>query len=381
MELKAYLRILLKYWWLVVLSLVVTITATFIFTSRQPRIYETQATFVIRPHSLIVEDEFVRTLDTLSRRIEINSTFAEIAGSKLIKEQAAEKLNLDSAQKKDLTVKGSVLAGTNILEIAVEGTDPVLIRDFTEAVSIETLDYVNNLYDVLELEPLDPAEIPSKPVKPNLAFNLILGTILGLGLGIALAIFTEYLNAPAAEPAKFDILDPESGLYNRPYFEMRARQEMSRARRHDYPLSMALVRFHTEGINSVGFDSDNMRYFASRLGPLMREEDVLARYDDNTLALLFPDLSKEATQTLVNEVQAKLGTSPLDVATNNGLSGAKLLAGIAEMQDQDMGMYELLDDALGRLLSLERSMAEANRTSADPKANGYHGEESRQMAS
>jgi capsular polysaccharide biosynthesis protein/GGDEF domain-containing protein len=381
MELKAYLRILLKYWWLVVLSLVVTIVATLIFTSRQPQIYETKATFVIRPHSLIVEDEFVRTLDTLSRRIEINSTFAEIAGSKLIKEQAAEKLNLDSAQKKDLTVKGSVLAGTNILEIAVEGTDPALIQDFTEAVSIETLDYVNNLYDVLELEPLDPAEIPSKPIKPNLTFNLILGTVLGLGLGIALAIFTEYLNAPAAEPAKFDILDSESGLYNRPYFEMRARQEMSRARRHDYPLSMALVRFHTEGSNPVDFDSDNMRYFASRLGPLMREEDVLARYDDNTLVLLFPDLSKEATQTFVNEVQAKLGTSPLDVATNNGLTGTRLLAGIAEMQDQDMGMYELLGDAMGRLLSLEDSMAEAKRTSSDPKANGYHGEESRQMAS
>lgn len=41
---------------------------------------------------------------------------------------------------------------------------------------------------------VDPAEVPKRPTKPRVLFNLSLGVILGLGLGIGLAFFQEYLD-------------------------------------------------------------------------------------------------------------------------------------------------------------------------------------------
>ncbi|MHC4216486.1 MAG: hypothetical protein ACYSWP_24305, partial [Planctomycetota bacterium] len=95
MELKTYIRTFLKYWYWLPICVVITFIATLFFTLRQPGIYEANTTFVIRPHSsLVVEDEFVSTLDIISRRVEINNTFAEVANSTLIKDKSAVDLGL-----------------------------------------------------------------------------------------------------------------------------------------------------------------------------------------------------------------------------------------------------------------------------------------------
>ncbi len=44
------------------------------------------------------------------------------------------------------------------------------------------------------VEVIDPAEIPTRPVSPNLLLNIMLSLFFGLGLGIGLAYFIEYLD-------------------------------------------------------------------------------------------------------------------------------------------------------------------------------------------
>ena len=116
-------------WWLLFVPLVFTVAATFFLTSRMTKIYETSSTYVIRPRSeLILNDEFVKALDTVSSRIEINTTFAEVAQSDLIKEAAIAELDLTTEQRQKLSASASVLAGTNILEIRAQGKNPELVR-------------------------------------------------------------------------------------------------------------------------------------------------------------------------------------------------------------------------------------------------------------
>src|SRR5690606_34429203 len=100
MELKIYLHILIKMWWVVVLILCITLIATISFTMNQPRIYESRATFVVRPQTSVAtdRDELARAVDTLSRRTEINTTYAEVAQSKLIRQRAIERLDLPKQQ-------------------------------------------------------------------------------------------------------------------------------------------------------------------------------------------------------------------------------------------------------------------------------------------
>ena len=51
MEIKAYLKILIKRWWALLLGFAVVATATYIWTGKQEKVYQSEATFVLRPRS------------------------------------------------------------------------------------------------------------------------------------------------------------------------------------------------------------------------------------------------------------------------------------------------------------------------------------------
>ena len=88
MEVKLYLRMLTKRWWLIVLAFFFTLIPTVLLVNRQPWVYESSTSYVIRPRDEfdVPEDEIVDAVGTLSRQPEISTTFAEIADSRLIKQ-------------------------------------------------------------------------------------------------------------------------------------------------------------------------------------------------------------------------------------------------------------------------------------------------------
>lgn len=329
MELKIYYRILLKRWWIPLLTFLITILAAFALNTRQPDIYESRATFVIRPRSeIVLDDEFVRALDIVSRRIEINTTFAEVANSKLIMSSAIDRLALPPEKQVGLTVNGRVIGGTNILQISTQGTDPVVVRDFTNAVGIEIVEYVQNLYDVFELQPLDEASIPASPVRSKAVLNLVLGAVLGLGLGVSLVFLLEYLESPREEKDFFNIIDQETGVYNKSYLMHRLWQEMRRAQRNKYALSLGMIRVEMKNAEEEWSARDRIealclvKIFAEKS---LREEDIMARFDHDTLAILLPDMDEKKARTFMENLRLSL-----DVVSGNNGRGKLLLKSTAE---------------------------------------------------
>jgi capsular polysaccharide biosynthesis protein len=323
MELKIYLRVILKYWWIIVGAFIFTLVPTYLFVNSQPWIYESAATFVIRPRSDIAanDDEIVDALDTLSRRVEINSTFAEFSSSSLIKQQAIERLALSPEVQQGLKVNGRVIAGTNILEISVQGPNPEIVQTFANAVSQETLTYVSNLYDVFELGPLDAADLPTAPVSPNKSLNLALGGGLGLLLGIGLIFFVEYLKEPVQATPHVNIVDAETGAYNHPYFVLRLRQELSRARHNNYSFSLALIKVYQRGLVYDVAEpippAKALRLILTYLDPNLREEDTLAYAGQNMFALLLPHMPGEAAADLLSFLRSQISLiSPNEIDEN-----------------------------------------------------------------
>jgi len=199
MESKTYLHILARKWRIILASFLITFIATVVFTYTQPAAYQATGTYIVRVGATFQDDRgFVSALDTLSRRVEIASTYAEVTSSRMIRNLAADALGLSLEQREQLSVDSRLIAGTNILEIAVEGHDPTLVRDFTNAVGAQTVAYVQKLYETYELEPLDEAVLPRSPIKPDKALNLTLGGFFGLILGVGLALFAEYLRSGSA---------------------------------------------------------------------------------------------------------------------------------------------------------------------------------------
>ena len=239
MELKTYLRIMVKKWWIVIPVFLVTLTAGIVFTYTTAPVYSATTTYVVVP-SPSFGGNLASGLDMLARREEIATTFSEIASSRRVKALAISSLSLQSGQ--DYSVESRLRAGTNIIEITVEGPDPVIVRGLANAVGASIEQYVQDLFEVFTLVLLDEATTPQEPLRPNPVLYLTLAAVLGLALGAGLAFLSEYLETPLSSPISMNIIDDETGVYNREYFLRRLSEEMVRARRNRYSLSLALMR-------------------------------------------------------------------------------------------------------------------------------------------
>jgi capsular polysaccharide biosynthesis protein len=321
MQLKTYLQILLKRWWIVAASFGIVVLGTYIWTSNQGPVYQSKTTYILKPRSAInqLDEDFVRSLEMVSRRVEINTTFAEVASSKLIKSQALDETDYSQSVREKLSVSAVVLGGTNILEITVEGPKPEIAQEYCTLVGLKTHEYVASLYDVFELQLLDAASKRETPVRPNLLFNLLLGSFLALGLGVGLTFLVEFIVSPYTEPNTFNIIDRETGAYNKAYLVHRLRQEINRAKRHDYPVSLGLIKIDIEGEGITDQDkSETMRLFKIIIENEMRDEDLIATIDKEIFAFMYPYLNTNNARTIINNVQKKFDSMVHDVTSMNG---------------------------------------------------------------
>lgn len=360
MEIKAYLRILKRRWWILVLCVVITTAATLAFTQSQPDVYETATTYIIRPRlNSDVKDEFVKTLDIVSSNSEIGTTFSEVANSKLIRQSALKNLALSPEQQENLSVQARVIGGTNILELNAQGGDPAVVRDFANAVGVEFVSYISQLYDVFELELLDEAVLPTVPVKTNMALNLLIGAFLGLVLGTSLIFLIEYFQAPTDTISSFNIIDRETGAYNKSFFMLRLWQEMSRAKRNKYPLSLSLIKIEIGDLADSSSPTDDNRNEAMRVVKIfadqsLRDEDILARFDHDVYAVLLPDLQVERAKAIIEGIIARIGSVSLDTIGKDGGFKIMGIAGVVSNASSRNQQDQFLKQALSALENSDR---------------------------
>jgi capsular polysaccharide biosynthesis protein len=196
-ELRRYLEVSLRWWWVVALAFVATTAVTVASVAAQSATYESSATFVVRPRPVDPSLD-ARAFDALIRGVTINTTYASVARSQLIRDRAEEQLD-PGARRDDMSVSAKVLTDTNIVSISVKGPDPDNVVDLATAVSVETIEYVNGLSDVYVLEPLDEPTRPGSPVATNKMLTILVGLVLGVVLGVGMAMLVEYLRK-APEP-------------------------------------------------------------------------------------------------------------------------------------------------------------------------------------
>jgi len=203
-ELRRYLQVSRRWWWAVALAFITTAAVTASTVAFQAPTYKSSATFVVRPRPVEASED-ARAFEALIRGVTINTTYASIARSELVRDRAERQLE-PAAREDDMSVSAKVLTDTNIVSIDVTGPDPEHVLAMANAVSAETVEYVNGLSDVYVLQPLDEPTLPESPVATNRMLTISIGILLGLVVGVGLAMLVEYLHAGPTEPA------PESTL-------------------------------------------------------------------------------------------------------------------------------------------------------------------------
>jgi polysaccharide biosynthesis transport protein len=198
MELRHYLRILLRNWWIVILLTALAVAATLIFSSTSTPTYEATSTYVVVLQPLDSIGNTLYGLDTLtSKQQRMFTSYCRLLDSRAVFAEAIKIINVnsDAFNPAAYTATCTVLPETNVLRVAVHGPKSAIVQRINEAISIIGIARANELYKYFLIEPLNPVRLNEIPILPNYAQNAVLGAIFGLIMGVMLVFVREYLFA------------------------------------------------------------------------------------------------------------------------------------------------------------------------------------------
>ena len=166
------------------------VVAAWFLTMRQPAVY--QATTKAHIFPPVVEGASAEDAADIGERLAL--TYAEAAKTSAIAEKVYEQLNGDIPRD---AIHGKISAeasrGLEFLTISVRNRNPERAQLIANAVPTALKSYIGEFENLrgLEVSVVNPAGRPTKPVSPNLQFNLALALLFGLIFNAALALLVE----------------------------------------------------------------------------------------------------------------------------------------------------------------------------------------------
>lgn len=120
-ELRQYIAIILKRWWVILLALIVAVALGYGYTQRQPRIYEATASILV--------GQSIQATDVNRTQIQVSEqlaeTYAALARREPVLQGAVEELGLDyNWQNLRGRVSANIVPGTQLVEVTVAASTP-----------------------------------------------------------------------------------------------------------------------------------------------------------------------------------------------------------------------------------------------------------------
>ncbi|MEU5940508.1 polysaccharide biosynthesis tyrosine autokinase [Micromonospora sp. NPDC047548] len=192
MDVRTYLRLLRRHWWIVLVTLMVAVGSAALITVRTPPRYVASVTFFVTTPSQGVTDAYQGSL-FLQQRVK---SYADLLRSdRLAQSVVAETpvgLTADDVQRRLST---STETDTVLLRATVTDTDQTRAMKVTETLAAKFVELVQKVETTTEgrpapikIEVVNGPRVSAKPVSPQPTRNLIIGALVGLLLGAALAV-------------------------------------------------------------------------------------------------------------------------------------------------------------------------------------------------
>lgn len=179
---------------------------------------------------------------------------------------------------------------------------------------------------------------------------------------IAVAIDRSKLKLRAGELEKRSITDSLTGLMNRGYIEERLVEEMNRASRYRFPMSLLMIDVdHFKSYNdNYGHPAGDvaLRLVAGVLKRTLRAADVAARYGGEEFAVLLPQTPVEQATWIAERIRQRVERTEFpkrQVTISVGVAGFS-----SEFEDPkdwvtaaDMALYEAKEHGRNRIIRYE----------------------------
>lgn len=194
MELLDYLRALKRRWWLVASIALVCLGASFFFTERQPRIYQSSIQYYLSSGNGAPVNNLLE--EAARGRI---STYLQLANSSAALREAIGSIN-EPVSLGGVSVSGAGDGTTIFMSLVVTADSPrgayLLAKGYaaTFPTYISQFERTNPSTGGTTLTVQEQPSEPTVPVSPKPMRNYALGLILGLVLGAAAALMSEVLD-------------------------------------------------------------------------------------------------------------------------------------------------------------------------------------------
>lgn len=220
MEFTDYLRLILRGWWIVMLTTLAAVAIALTWSFMATPMYRASASFIVSPNKAVVPNQnLVDSLGTLDKP-SIIATYAEVINSNRIYNETAAALQLDPNDLKQYTHTAVVLPGANVLALSVTGPDPQKAAVLANSIGQRGINYIKGLYQAYDINLLDPAIPPTAPISPQPVRDVSLALALGLAIGSVLAILAGRLQSPR-EQARRVRRENVAASYSSQYFQRR----------------------------------------------------------------------------------------------------------------------------------------------------------------
>ncbi len=352
MEIKLYLRMIQRSWWIVVLTALAAVLVALVASYFATPIYSTSARYLVSPNPTYIggsdiDYNLIYSLDALDKR-SIITTYAEVLNSPRMYTQTVVALGLQESGLLDYTHTAVVFPDTNVIDLTVTGPDKQLIVALAGKLGQLASAYVESLYPIYTMGLLDPATTPGAPVYPKPLRDAGVALAVGLALGVGLALLRELLKAPMMNFLQQRKLDEMSQALKRSVFE-----DILKERALAGPEQMSLCFVRLEGLRDyldvlpLSTLQNSFRHITQVLKDQLRGKDLVARWDKLEYSVLLSNTAGKAAWNTMGRVKTAL-SEPIKLDVSGEELELKPVIGIAEYSagDTDTSLIENAGQAL-----------------------------------
>lgn len=318
MEAKLYFHMLRRSWWIIVITMLGAVIAALVVSYLTPPTYQATSRFIVSPNPSLMTDgsnSMLSGLSTLDKR-SIVTTYAEILNSQRIHGDTVKLLQINPEDLKDYRFRAVPLPDANIIEFSVQGPNRDTVYVLANGIAQHAVEYIRSLYQVYDLNVLDPVSMPSLPISPQPVRDSAVALVVGLALGVILALVRELMRTPIENFMQQRSIDESSLALNRRAFE-RKLNEAAFASSQDFSLCVVHLNGLAQYMHALPQSTLQriLRGVTKVLRNQLRGNDLVGRWTEDDFIVLLSDTPGTAAMNTMERVRMALSyPAPLDVS-------------------------------------------------------------------
>ncbi len=186
---KEIFSILRRRLWLIILLLILFMLASGLVSYYViDKKYEASTTLMI-----VTTDEIEYNEILLNQKLA--SIYSELIKTRAVANKVIENLKLRiSYEQYKSKVKVNFVEDAGLIRIQVSDKNPKLAADIANEIALVFIEDVKRVMRVENIQVIDEAQVPTKPVSPKPVLNISIAGILGFMIGVFISFLKEYLD-------------------------------------------------------------------------------------------------------------------------------------------------------------------------------------------